>query len=224
MNKTQIEGIEVEVVAYDSYQVKHLDFVPDVVFDIGSNVGVFAKFARQLWKNALIVAIEPDRENIAQNCMKGAENVVLLQKAIGHGRIWRINHGDNHPELSGAQECYHSIMLGYPKEAYRNETYTVPVETKSITLDVLAKYYLKEEGHKFILKIDCEGGENAIFDHEPSMDVMRKADYIAMEVHNYGSSHEENEKVKAKINESLTSLEATHNCRRVDFMFYARKK
>jgi hypothetical protein len=75
-----------------------------------------------------------------------------------------------------------------------------------------------------MLKIDCEGGENAIFDHEPSVKVLKMADYIAAEIHNYSSSHVGNQVVKEHIDKIFKELEETHNCERDGIMFYARRR
>jgi FkbM family methyltransferase len=222
MRKDEIEGVENEVITYDCYKMKHLDFVPDVIFDIGSNVGVFAKMARQMFHDALIVAVEPDKTNVAQHKMIGAERFIMVHKAIGHGKVYRSNH-ENNPELGGAQECYHTEMMGYPKETFKNEELTIPVSVESVTLVELTNKYLSF-GDKFMLKIDCEGGENAIFDHEPSVKALKMADYITAEIHNYSSSHVGNQIVKEHIDKILKELEETHNCERDGIMFYARRR
>lgn len=105
------KGLYGEVVTEDIYRIRQLQFIPDVIFDLGANVGTFSKFARELFPNALIVAIEPDAQNIEyfkefNNPVDN--NIVLHNLAIGNGEMFRVDGA-----LNGAHECYISSGLGF---------------------------------------------------------------------------------------------------------------
>ena len=53
-------GLYHEVAVADCYKLRTIKFTPNVFIDIGSNVGVAARLARELFPNALIVCVEPE--------------------------------------------------------------------------------------------------------------------------------------------------------------------
>ena len=56
-------GLYGEVVTEDCYRLKTLGFVPDVIFDLGANIGVFTRYARDMFNNAKIISVEPNLDN-----------------------------------------------------------------------------------------------------------------------------------------------------------------
>lgn len=212
-------GLWGEVVEADIYKMKQLKFVPDVIFDIGANVGTFSKFAHDLYPQALIVAIEPDKENIENfnRFNKPSENNVLLHNmAIGNGEAYRDTKAAN-----GSHECYLSRFLGYEDIA---ETPTLQKsEVKTVLLDFIVRSWV-QRGQKYVLKIDIEGSETAIFTHEPSMEAFRFADYIAMELHYFAMTPNGVLEVMDVTNKALESLKATHDTQLEGNMFYAIKR
>jgi FkbM family methyltransferase len=224
-----------EVVDYDIYHVRDvpnivscndpnyvhwhghagIGFVPDTVLDLGANIGIFTRYARELWPNALIVSVEPDAGNqsVFEEFTKD-ERIILLKAGIGIGQMYRCEGAVN-----GAHESYLSLGLGYNQLAFDSGTMsTVPV--KSIMLTDLKKYC---KG-KVLLKLDIEGNETVIFNDKPSMDLMKTFDYIAMELHYFANDGAQLEGVKAKTAEALESLKETHNTRFDHIYFYATKK
>lgn len=231
MNKEDIPCY-CEIVTHDTYRLRSLDFEPDVIFDIGANLGVFTNFARELFPRALIVAIEPHPANfIALQASVSRENVVLLEKAIGTGQIWRypdVRNDDDSQTTTG--ETYISAGSGYSIPDIGGHPLSA-VATEGVMLDALYEEYV-QPGRSLLVKIDCEGAENVLFVHPPSVEVLRKADYITMELHPYwatrtprewarGQVHEDFEAVAARVEGLLSD---THVCTSEQFMFYARKQ
>ncbi len=213
-------GLVGEVVTHDCYKIKELDFIPDVVLDLGGNVGVFARFAREMFPEALIVSVEPHPEN--QETFKkftNDKNILLLEKAIGTGTIWHDSGAVN-----GSGEVYLSAGLGYPE----NEMDTIPgkldrYEIPTIMPDELIKKYVKK-GQKVLVKIDIEGNEHTIFTHEASMSALRKMDYVCMEVHWYALHGGLTEEVREKTLAALESFNETHDTELEGVHFWATKK
>lgn len=217
-------GLYGEVVTCDTYKLKQLRFVPALVLDIGANIGIFSRFARQLWPQAKIVAVEPHEANCEYfRVMTHDPNTTLIQKALGRGKIY---HGLT-SVLNGSGETYLSAGLGYPEKRMQEEFQTsgryVPSTVPTLMLSELAEAYWRP-GMKTVLKVDCEGAENVIWGHKPSMDVLRNMDYLAMEIHYYALDGALHPEVVEQTQAALKSLEATHVCFLEGVHFWATKR
>jgi FkbM family methyltransferase len=234
----QYAGLYGEVVDKDTYHVrdvadivsindpnyvhekghKGIDFVPDVVLDLGANVGVFSRYARSLWPDASIVAVEPNpwNQSVFEEFTKDP-NIILLKNAIGKGQMYYAK-GAN-----GAMEVYLSQGLGFNKLAFQRLNEKGTTVTSSVTGIMLTdlKKYCKG---KVLLKLDIEGNESVIFNDPASMELMKTFEYICMELHFFAYDGQELEKVKAKTKEALDSLNETHETRYDHIYFYATKK
>ena len=206
-----------EVVLADGYKLKELQFTPDVIFDLGANVGVFTRYARELFPNALIIAVEPDDDNY-DNLVKftNTANIRFLKAAISTSPVYRTQN-----EPNGSLQKYLSNGLGY--EDMENDPRAVEHHIDIIMPDKLIEMYV-HEGQKFMVKIDIEGNEHAIFTHQPSMEALKRADYICAEVHFFAQKEHLLEEVRAKTLEALSSFEDTHHCQLKDYAFWATKK
>lgn len=213
-------GLYGEVVTEDTYRLRSLTYRPDIIIDIGANVGIFTRYARELFPYAQIISIEPDPENFAHlKKFTNDDNTIFINKALGIGNIY---HGLT--ARNGSGETYLSSGLGYPDEEMMVEHSVEKSEIKTITIDKLVKKYVKES-MKVLLKVDCEGAENSIWGHKPSMEALKNIDYICFELHFYslhgGAIWEE---VQNKTKAALKQISETHNCELEHIHFYARKK
>lgn len=180
-------GLYGEVVTSDSYRIKQLKFTPDVVIDIGANVGVFSRFARELFPNSAIISIEPnpDNCNVFRRFTKD-ERIVLIEKAIGSGVMLRRT--DSNALINGSHESY------LPKELMNEGDEAIPVNVDTVMPSELFSMYVNEDD-KVLVKIDCEGSEFAIFEHEPSLKCLADAEYFCFELHHEMDYYTESEKV-----------------------------
>lgn len=216
-------GLHGEVVEADCYRLRQLSFVPDIIFDIGANVGIFTRYARQLFPQTPIISVEPNPENCKVfRQFTNPDNITLLEMALGKGQIF---HGLT--AANGSGETYLSAGLGYPEEkmlaaAEGNQGMEMSF-VPTITLSQLVKVYWRK-GMKGLMKIDCEGAENSIWEDEREMKALAKMDYIAMEIHDYALTQEERVKVVQATHQALTSLEKTHLCSREGVHFWATRK
>jgi len=211
------DGLFREVVVGDIYKLRELSFIPDLIFDIGANIGIFTRFAAELFPNAKIVSVEPHPPNFELLRDNSPPNAVLLDLALGRGKVWNPRTAAN-----GAGECYLGEYLGYSEEFHR-ETNATLVAVGTVTIEELFERYW-EAGMKTVVKIDCEGAENSIFDHEPSMACLRKSEYVTMEIHHYSGTALDNPKVIEATRHQLESFEGTHECTREHVLFYATKR
>lgn len=215
-------GLYAEVVTNDCYKMKDLWFKPDLVFDLGSNIGVYCRYMRELFPDTLIIAVEPDKDNF-DNLDKFTpdKNIYKYWRAIGSGRVYRIKGAVN-----GAHESYITNGVGYPIEEEGEDVTNIDrVDMGTIMPYQLVDLYYRE-GMKSVMKIDIEGAENFIFVDQPSMDAIKKMDYIVMELH-WAASKYDHDTMKRVIKPTLTALlelSHSHHCTFEQDYFYAIKK
>lgn len=213
-------GLYGEVVTEDIYGLRKLTWQPDIIFDLGGNVGVFSRFARTLFPDALIVAVEPDLENYTHfKKFTDDNNLILLNKAIGTGTVYRTKGAAN-----GSGEVYLSTMTGYSKEKLEEdvESFT-ETSIQFITIEALVTYYMKHD-MKALMKIDIEGSENSIFESPASMEALKRMDYLTIEIHKYALTGKEQPEVNKLTDEALSSLAETHYTRQEHVTFFAHNK
>lgn len=212
-------GLFGEVVTEDCYGMKSLGFVPDIIIDIGANIGVFSRFVRELFPKAKIISVEPDgmnREVFSEHTKD--DNLVLIPKAIGVGNIWKYTNVAN-----GAQECYFSSSESYPLKDGEQHPGVIQINWPTIMPDEIIKEYVKPN-MKTVIKIDIEGAEDTIFNHSPSMEAIKCIDYICMEIHQFALNSQCLPAVKQRTFEALASFIPTHRCQWVNVMFQAVKR
>lgn len=218
-------GLIGEVITEDTYRIKELKFTPTIIFDLGCNIGIFTQYVRSLFPDAFIVSVEPNEENFkwAKYFTPPDDKILFINKAIGIGQIY---HGLT--AANGSGETYLSIMNGYPQkemdEAVENNLGIERSEVETVMPDELINTFTKE-GDKVLVKIDCEGAENIIFSHEPSMEALRKCEYVCIEVHRYALSGGELwQKVQDKTRIALDSFKEMHYIEEDGVHFWATKK
>lgn len=199
------KGLYAEVVEVDIYRLRDVKFTPDIIFDIGSNIGVFTRYAREMFPWAIVISVEPDESNF-KNLTKftNPHNIVFINKAIGVGSVWKSKGA-----INGAHECYITSGLGYPVEKVIRDHRLEPSEVGTIMPSSLIDEFLFP-GMKSILKLDVEGAENAIWEDESSMKALMKIDYIAGEIHEHAIDGEHVDEVVKKTMSSLGRFLATH--------------
>jgi FkbM family methyltransferase len=209
-------GLHGEVVICDVYKIKSLTFVPDVVIDIGANVGFFTRHALNTFPSATVIAVEPDAFNFSILKELTKERAILINAAIGSGEIYRTPNSSN-----GASEAYLSVMPGFTEENLRLAAQLTDI--RCIDFPDLFDLHVPS-GTKCMLKIDCEGAENFLFSDAESFARIAKADYVAIELHNYAQDGSLSPEVKALTTATIEKFKDTHDCYQEHVMLYARKR
>jgi FkbM family methyltransferase len=220
------------IVKRDAYKIRSLILLPDVVFDIGANIGVFTHCAHAMFPKATIVSVEPHPANFAALREHAPEDrTVLVNRAIGVGQMRRYPDTNRGGDQISSGEGYFSSAFGYrPPDLGDHPVEDASVE--SVLLDDLYAQYVKP-GQRFAVKIDCEGAENLLFAHPPSVEVLQRADFVTMELHPYwmmGLEAGHGDPAKALANDKAIAdcayvlLGATHRCDSEPPMFYAWRK
>lgn len=213
-NGGNYKGLYGEIVTLDCYKLKELDFIPDTIIDLGANCGIFTRYCRSLFPNALIVAVEPDAENF-EYLKIGTKDpqTILLNKAVGTGSIYRIPNA-----LNGAHECYLSNGVGYSESDLKAMQAT---KVDAIMLTQL----LDNISGKVLLKVDIEGNDTVVMNDPDSVELIKTFDYVAFEIHNYAQTHEKVIEVKKIVSDFIESLSETHQViREHSYLFATHKK
>ena len=213
-----------EVCLDDYYGLRSAPFTPDVIIDLGANVGAFTLFARFLFPSARIVAVEPNPSNykILQELTGYLPDIRYLARALGIGPIWQGQITVKAPYYGTLQSYVSQGQVGFPKDGMNGAPnlpgrdglprYARVKRLRSASLAAIVGLYTKPED-RLLVKIDCEGGENSIFTHEPSMESLRRIDWLTMETHYYtkgtGTQYKSD---RDFIEASLLSLSSTHDC------------
>ena len=212
-------GLYGEVVTEDTYGLRKIKGPIDVIIDIGANVGCFTRFARELFPNAKIIAVEPDMENfIHLQKFTDSPNISFIRKALGYGHVSRVRGAPN-----GAHESYLTPGPGLPERYLLATTEATPIE--AVMLDELVNQYVLP-GDRAIMKIDCEGAENLIWGHKPSMEALKKMDYIMLELH-YCVAVGDHAAIKDMCEKTVIGvmeLTKTHDCEYEHIYFNAIRK
>lgn len=166
-----------EVIRDDCYRLRKLDFTPDLVIDLGANVGMFAKHAATLWPAATVVSVEPCAESYAEVVRVAVEhpNIHPIQAAVGVGKVY-FREGAN-PGVN----VFASGYVGYPQYMLEERAaYYRPCEISVVRLDTLVA---GRSWNRLVVKIDVEGAEAVLIDDQPSDAILKKADYVCGELH-----------------------------------------
>lgn len=198
-------GLYAEVVTCDCYRVKELKFTPTVVIDMGANVGCFTRFARELFPDALIVSVEPDMNNFRHliNFTKAIKNE-FYRAAIGEGNI--LKRIDDNSMINGAHASY------IPEHLTNNKYPLIKAFIETLMLDEIFKRHVNPTD-KVLVKIDIEGAEFAIFEHEESVKCLERSDYFAFELHHEMEYYSEQEKIEKRkvVADFIKRLSKTHD-------------
>ncbi len=225
MTLNEYAGLFGEVVTCDSYHLRDVDFTPDIVFDIGANVGVFTRFARSMWPDVKVVAVEPHPSNIDffkrlttdRRGVAPDPNISLVEAALGNGTAYLYEGGN------GSQHCFLSAGLGYPLEKLKKDPRCAANSVPTLSLTQIMQPFLRA-GQKTLLKVDCEGGENVLWPDVAAMALIKTVDYVVIELHYFAIDGVVHPEVLKMTNDALASLEATHHCKKEGIYFYARRK
>lgn len=212
-------GLHGEVVTQDCYRIRELKFVPDLVFDIGANVGTFTRFALDLWPRCRVVAVEPDPENAAHfRKFTDLGRVELVEAAIGKGQIWKASGAAN-----GSGEVYMSSGVGYPKAKMPKASNLSRSDVRATNLREICEGRMSRE-LKTVMKIDIEGAEHSIFSDPRSMKYLWRADYLAMELHRYAIDGQEQEEANELVDMAVALLRDSHFVQVAGVHLWAWKK
>ncbi len=170
--KSQDRAIAEEVIVHDCYRLRTLRACRkrmDVIVDIGGHVGCFGLFAKSLWPEATLIALEPNpesaelyRESLDAN---GFDDDIVLQAALGYSPERCVLVGDGRSTggclLVDPEEAMRlsQVPVRAAKERYSVIAGDVPVLTFE---ELLSRFQLERVD---LMKVDCEGSEMDLCRH-----------------------------------------------------------
>jgi FkbM family methyltransferase len=150
----------------------HFDGIPEVIFDIGANVGYASLYFKRHYPNAKIIAVEPDTQNYLV-LKSNFENNDFFNFLILNKGVW---NKDTYLEPTNLQASLGSWAYTF------KETEDI-TEIEAVDLSQLI---YENSGDKLvdILKIDIEGSEEVLFrDNTYMQEVLSNTRVIAIEIH-----------------------------------------
>jgi len=185
----------------DEYNFLRLvDDPPDVIYDVGANVGGVSMFLAKWFPESTIVAVEPIDENYNYlvEGTKSLLNVVTRNAALCLGRAWVCK------QSAGIGNW---IVVGEQCNTFNPEN-MIPYQVATVTLDALHNEF---GGDRYAVKLDCESGEMMFLQHEPSERMLLEAYYIAGEFHLWARTAEIVPDVYDRFLRWIHKLSKTHN-------------
>jgi len=192
-----------EVIVGDTYKLKQLKesgYEPEVIVDIGGHIGTFGVSVKQLWPEAVLVAIEPSRtnwelynKNLIDNGLE--QNTVVIHAALAYGK----------ETVSLFEDLEHATGGGHIREEGNSypETYT---NINALTLeDMLRAAKIKKVD---LLKMDCEGAEHDLVENA-NEETLKGVTCLLGEYHIYAGKNLE--EFKNIIAIKFPNLEVTTN-------------
>ena len=141
----------------------------ELILDIGANIGIFSVYAKTMFPDARIVAVEPSHE--ALEMLK--KNTALFEIEIDERAL-----GTGEPLYQKDRTMLFNSRF-VPQDVEGGGTYSV--ETAS--LEQIFTDHACFLSRPYLLKLDIEGGERYLLGHIGSETVLRHARQISMELH-----------------------------------------
>ncbi len=142
-----------------------------LIVDAGANVGYTGVFLKLFFKQAYLVAIEPDQSNAEQIKLNFTANNITGTEIILAG-VWS-----------------HDCFLELKKDKSKGQEWGFYVEESAVptalrAIDILGLPQISNNGLIDILKIDIEGSETKLFeDKEKARKLLSITKYLAIEIH-----------------------------------------
>lgn len=144
-----------------------------VILDAGANIGAFSILAEKLFKNAIILAYEPEKSN-ARILSDNIKLNGIQDKVFVYEQALTANEGEQNLFLS-KQEYAHSMIKSQVEESFLG---SVKVSCVNI-YGIMKKRNLNRVN---IFKLDIEGEEYEVF-YGFSEEIFKKINYILFELH-----------------------------------------
>ena len=164
---------------YDCYDLRK--FKPgeiDFFLDIGANVGTVSLQAKVLLPKAKVISLEPARDTfeiLERNMQQWkSTGIKLYNVALGDGSLMSFHRKGK--AGSGMNRFYNQDE----KDKWR-KNYEYEIESKTIK-QIFEDYKIDVE-KKYIIKIDCEGGERFLLNDDRSIDIIKNSECLSMEIH-----------------------------------------
>ena len=157
-----------EIFQYGVYNLPIKDFQPKLILDCGGNIGCASVFFANVYPNAQIYSIEPERRNFK----------ILTYNTVFYDNIHQINSA-----LWDKETFIKIANLNTKADSYRTVETTAD-DPQALRTTTVSKI-LAESGFDEIdlLKIDIEGAEKEVFSAPDVDDWLSKVKVLVIELH-----------------------------------------
>lgn len=156
-----------EVLIERVYRLADVPFTPDLVFDLGANIGLFTLVAAQRWPGAAFVCVEPHPttfsflcENLALNGINAMKLQCALDAEVG------VRFMETEPDWPGAVF----------------QTLSSRVSATRVTTLKLDSLLPAQRDLKLLIKMDIEGSEVSVLNHLTAS--LPEETFVFIELHN----------------------------------------
>ena len=146
-------------------------FIPNIIYDIGSNVLHWTREARRIWPNSEIIAFDAIK---TANFLYKAYNLQYFNGVLSDSDDKFVKFYEN-MEMPGGNSYYKEIGHSRADEMFPETKYT---SKKAITLSSVVKK--KSYPIPDLIKIDVQGSELDII--KGSLDIINRAKYLIVEL------------------------------------------
>jgi len=188
--------------ASDEYRFRSVPFRPDVVYDLGADIGSMSLWAARLWPDATVVAVEPNPDsftllvqNVDPKLTDQYPNVTPVWAAVSNGHVYVV---------PGAEPLH---WMAVDRKAPTYSERLVPSGVSPITL---AELHARHGGERYVVKMDIEGAEHGVMMAPASRQVLIDSWYFAAELHFWGDTHDKMMAAADDIMRFLFELAQTH--------------
>ena len=155
---------------YDTYALRK--FSPrsiDYFLDIGGCQGTTSVLFKSIDPFARVIALEPCREDFElMNVAAGTWDVECYNLALGNGKPMCFEY-----RKSGGHRLYtEEEKQWWPEDGYMIESLTLP--------QMMKRFGIKG---RYIIKVDCEGGERFLLEDPLSIDIIKGCVQFNLEYH-----------------------------------------
>jgi FkbM family methyltransferase len=204
INDEYIAYIFNEVVRLNEYDLIPMTGEYDVIYDIGANVGMFTMQAAVLNPDVrAIFSVEPDAANYAylELLKKHIPNLTTINAALGRGSQF---FDDSVPP---GNRIYRCSQIGYPDNWRDSHALYKEARVDSMMFDEI---YERGGGSNAFVKIDTEGAELSLVDHEPSRLALARAKRVVLELHYFAATSATKQLVIESLDGWVNGFSDTH--------------
>ncbi|AEF85245.1 methyltransferase FkbM family [Treponema primitia ZAS-2] len=153
---------------------------PEVIIDAGANIGLASIYFANKYRQAKIIAIEPEKNNFELLLKNTAQytNIIPIQAAL-----WNLD-GKIDILDSGLGECGYMASDKSINTVLKTPSVRYVQQVTSVTIKKIVKEYQLDRID--ILKMDIEGSEKEVFSN--SVEWIDKVKSIIIELHEYMKS------------------------------------
>jgi FkbM family methyltransferase len=195
--RISFNGIQFFVESYEEFLITHEVFVSSdyhfsisqesVVFDIGGNIGLSALYFSQFDTVIKVYSFEPVTPTYHQALKNFKLNEELSKKIVAYNfglsdKTEKATFLFN-PNVKGNT----GIRAEKSTSFVREQSFEIEVQLKEVT-SVFEDLINENPTKKIVVKMDCEGGEYAIFNSLKHTPLFEKIDILMMEYHDKGST------------------------------------